>query len=81
MGVLPAPDVVRAMEQRISQLAGAVSSQEKMLRQIQSDIQTLKNRNNDVKSLMPKVEAIEGTLTTTKDTLSMLCKLVESKVG
>ena len=79
MGVLPVPDEIKDMASGIRTLAKAVEDQGKMLDKIHVELADMKATL--VRSdLGTKLDAIHGTLTTSKDILRLLSSLMEKKL-
>lgn len=67
MGLLPVPDEVKSMHEKIDQLVQVVNSQSALLGQILAKTDGLSSFEKDLKHLQLKMEHVNNSVTTIKD--------------
>jgi hypothetical protein len=67
MGLLPVPDEVKSMHDKIDRLVEAVNSQGALLGQILARTHELGSFEKDLKDLQLKMEYVNNSVTTIKD--------------
>jgi hypothetical protein len=77
MRVLPVPDIVQQMSERMEELESSVTTANRKLDRLLDEIRQMRVRENEVKAVSLAVETVRGTLTTTKDQVAMLCAMIE----
>jgi hypothetical protein len=79
MGVLPVPDEIRAMVKSIDTMAAAIKEHSMWLEKIHSQMVEIKTGLDGFKEINSKLDSMHGTLTSSKDSIRMLCTLIERK--
>ena len=80
MGVLPVPDEVRDMSLGILKLVSVVEGQNKWLEKIHAELAQMRSGNSDeLKAIARKLDTAHSTLTASKDSLRMVCNLLEAR--
>jgi len=77
MPVLPVPEVVKEMAQRIDQIAQQVNDLDRKVERIHDGLRNLKSSDETVKTIGNKLDALTGSLHVARDQLAMLCATVE----
>lgn len=80
MGVLPVPDEIREMSAGIAKLVSVAESQNKWLEKIHAELTQMRSGNSgELKAIARKLESAHSTMTASKDSLRMVCNLLESR--
>jgi predicted translin family RNA/ssDNA-binding protein len=79
MGVIPVPEEVREIAHGIEALVSALKEQSMWMEKIHSHLVEIKAGTKIMKELEGKLDAMQGTLTTTRDSLRMMVTLMERK--
>ncbi len=79
MGVLPVPDEIRDMAKGMNDLVAVIRAQNALLEKILNQVTELKNSSGEIRAVRERIDAIQGTLTTSKDTLRMMSTFMERK--
>jgi hypothetical protein len=80
MGVLPVPDEIRDMAKGIGDLITQIKTQNALLEKIFNQMTVLTAGFGDVHIIRERIDAMQGTLTTSKDALRLMSTLMERKL-
>ncbi len=80
MGVLPVPDIVTQMSNKIDQLDASVKATNLKLDKVLDEIRRIRIHEEEVKAVTPKLESMKGSLDITRDQVAMLCAMIEKTV-
>lgn len=79
MGMLPVPEEIRAMVKSIDSMTTAIKEHSMWLEKIHSQLVEIKGGTSVYKEINSKLDSMHGTLTSSKDSIRMLCTLIERK--
>ncbi len=79
MGMLPVPEEIRAMVKSIDSMTTAIKEHSMWLEKIHSQLVEIKGTSSGYKEINSKLDSMHGTLTSSKDSIRMLCTLIERK--